>query len=81
MAAPSKRLYSRTEAAAYLGVTIDTIKRLEAMGELRATRFSIKGTSGRQSVRYDVAELEGWIKRHTESQARADKRKRAQQAP
>lgn len=47
-------------AAAYLSVSVRTIQRMTATGELRAVRYG-------RLVRYRPADLDAWLERHVDA--------------
>lgn len=53
-----KRLYTVQQTGVYLGISDRTLWTLTNSGEIRSVRF---GAGRRQSVRYDVADLDAWI--------------------
>jgi excisionase family DNA binding protein len=53
-----QRLFRTKGAADYLGISPRTLWTLTNLGKLRSVRFN---TGGRESVRYDVADLDAWI--------------------
>ena len=53
-----QRLLTAGNAAHYLGICPRTLWTLGNRGEIRSVRF---GAGRRQSVRYDLADLDAWI--------------------
>lgn len=56
-----RRLYTTKQAAVYLGVSERTLWTMANSGEIPSVRF---GSGRRQSVRFDVADLDAWIEKH-----------------
>ena len=53
-----RRLLTAKQAATYLGISPRTLWSMTNSGEIPSVRF---GSSRRQSVRFDVADLDQWI--------------------
>ena len=56
--ADSRRLFTRKQAAVYLGLGLRTLWSLTNCGEIPSLRF---GHGRRKAVRYDVRDLDAWI--------------------
>ncbi len=62
-----RRLVRSREAAFYLGVSERTLWTLENSGQVPSVRF---GSGRRQSVRFDISDLDLWIDSHKSGGAR-----------
>ena len=58
---PAQRLLRTRQAAVYLSMSERTLWSLTNCGEIRSVRF---GAGHRQSVRFDVSDLDQWIENH-----------------
>lgn len=55
---PQRRLLTTKQAAEYLGISQRTLWTMTNAGVIPSVRF---GAGRRQSVRYDLDDLDGWI--------------------